>query len=102
MASVTEQRSVRFSTKKPVEHESEDTGEWDFDDFRKLLRVPLPKVVTDSNYNQFDVHTAASLGVSGAEAPEVSEGFHVGVGFHVVGLGFHVVVFFQCRISLWI
>ena len=67
-----EHRSVRFSTKKPVEHEAADLlGDWDQDEFQKILRLPLTKIINDAYYDRLDVHTAASLGISGKDVPEV-------------------------------
>ena len=59
---MSKERSVRFSNKKPIEHESFDYGDDGNSDFEKLLRMPLPSMIDDKRYDQLDMCTAASLG----------------------------------------
>lgn len=54
------ERSVRFSTKKPIEHESFDYP--DNSDFDRIMKMPLPPVYDDNRFNQLDLYTASSLG----------------------------------------
>jgi hypothetical protein len=59
---MSKERSVRFSTKKPIEHESFDYGDEGNSDFEKLMRMPPPSMVEDKKFDQLDMCTAASLG----------------------------------------
>ncbi|KAE9556049.1 hypothetical protein FO519_000683 [Halicephalobus sp. NKZ332] len=58
----SKERSVRFSTKKPVEHESLDYGDDGNADFERIINLPLPKLVEDNQFDRLDIFTAASLG----------------------------------------
>uniref|UniRef100_A0A914YUG1 SAM domain-containing protein n=1 Tax=Panagrolaimus superbus TaxID=310955 RepID=A0A914YUG1_9BILA len=59
---MSKERSVRFSTKKPIEHESFDYGDDGNTDFEKLMRMPPPALIEDKKFDQLDMCTAASLG----------------------------------------
>uniref|UniRef100_A0AC34QK63 SAM domain-containing protein n=1 Tax=Panagrolaimus sp. JU765 TaxID=591449 RepID=A0AC34QK63_9BILA len=56
------ERSVRFSTKKPVEHESFDYGDDGNAEFEKIISFPLPSVMSDDKFDTLDIFTAATLG----------------------------------------
>lgn len=58
----SKERSVRFSTKKPVEHESLDYGDDGNVDFERILALPMPKLAEDNQFDRLDICTAASLG----------------------------------------